>query len=93
MKINDLDDSSKFSNILFLEKNNDKRIKIQRNTEGVVWIETNDRIESVVVTNSIGQVLKTTKDNRLSLTDLPKGVYIVSVKTDKAYVSEKVFNF
>ena len=45
------------------------------------------------VSNSIGQVLKTTKDNRLSLADLPKGVYIVSVKTDKAFMSEKVFNF
>ena len=45
------------------------------------------------VSNSIGQVLKTTKDNRLSLADLPKGIYTVSVKTNKAFVSEKVFNY
>ncbi len=95
LKINDLDGTSKFSNIVFLEKSpfGGKGAKIQRNTEGGVWVETDDKIESVIVSNSIGQVLKTTKDNRLSLSDLPKGIYIVTVKTDKAYVSEKVFNF
>ena len=93
LKINDLDGTSKYSNIVFLEKNGDKTIKIRRNTEGSVFVETNDKIESVVVSNSIGQVLKTTKDSRLSLADLPKGIYIVSVKTDKAFMSEKVFHF
>ena len=56
-------------------------------------METDDKIESVVIANSIGQVLKTTKDNRLLLTDFPKGIYIVTVKTDRAFVVEKVFNF
>ena len=93
LKINDLDGTSKYSNIVFLEKNGNKMIKIRRNTEGVVWVETNDKIESVTVSNSIGQVVRMSKESRLSLMDLPKGIYIVSVKTDKAFVSEKVFNF
>ena len=93
LKINDLDGTSKYSNIVFLEKNGDKTIKIRRNTEGSLFVETTDRIESIVVSNSIGQVVLTTKDSRLSLADLPKGIYIVSVKTEKAFMSEKMFNF
>ena len=93
LAINDLDGTSRYSKTVFLEKDSDKSIKIRRNTEGSLWVETNDKIESVTVSNSIGQVVIMSKESRLSLMDLPKGIYIVSVKTDKAFVSEKVFNF
>lgn len=93
LTINDLDGTSRYSKTVFLEKDSDKTIKIHRNTEGSLFIETDDRIESVIVSNSIGQVVRTSKESRLSLSNLPKGIYIVSVKTDKAFVSEKVFNF
>ena len=82
-----LDGTNRYSETVFLEKDSDKSIKIHRNTEGSLWVETDDRIESVTVSNSIGQVVRTSKENRLSLMDLPKGVYIISVKTDKAFVS------
>lgn len=93
LKINDLDGTSSYSKTVFLEKNGTKSIKISRNTEGGIFIETDDIIESVIVTNNIGQVLKTTKDNRFGLTDLPTGIYIISVKTNKAVISQKVLNF
>ena len=93
LKINDLDGTTNHSKTVFLEKNGAKTIKISRNTEGGIWIETDDKIESVILTNNIGQVLKTTKDNRMGLTDLPTGIYIISVKTNKSFVSQKILNF
>lgn len=93
LKINDLDGTNSHSKTVFLEKNGAKTIKINRNTEGGILIETDDKIESVILTNNIGQVLKTTKDNRMGLTDLPTGIYIISVKTNKTFVSQKILNF
>ena len=49
-------------------------------------------IESINVVNAIGQVVRTTKDKQFSIADLPKGVYIVVVKTSKGFVSEKVLS-
>jgi hypothetical protein len=91
LKINDLDGSSKYSKVVFLEKGSSKSIKIRRDTEGSVFVETDDKIETITVTNTIGQVVKTTKDKQFSMRDLMSGLYIISVKTDKGYLSEKVF--
>ena len=93
LKINDLDGTNSYSKTVFLEKKGAKTIKISRNTEGGIFIETDDKIESVIITNNIGQILKTTKDNRFGLTDLPAGIYIISVKTNKSFVSQKILNF
>jgi hypothetical protein len=91
LKINELDGHSNFSKIVYLEKNGDKSIKIARYTEGSFFVETDDKIEGITVTNSIGQVVKTTKEKQLSIADLNAGIYIVSVKTDKGFVSQKFF--
>jgi photosystem II stability/assembly factor-like uncharacterized protein len=91
LKINDLDGSSKYSKVVFLEKGSSKSIKIRRDTEGSVFVETDDKIETITVTNTIGQVVKTTKDKQFSMQVFTSGLYIVSVKTDKSYLSQKVF--
>lgn len=91
LKINDLNSTSTYSKIIYLEKNSDKTLKITRDTEGSISIETNDKIELVTITNTIGQVIKTTKDKRFLIDDLNAGIYIVSVKTDKGFLSQKVF--
>lgn len=91
LKINDLDGTTRFSKIVYLDKNNDKGIKISRNTEGSILIETDDKIELITVSNTVGQVVKTTKDKQLLINDLTAGIYIISVKTDKGFLSQKVF--
>jgi hypothetical protein len=91
LKINDLDASYVFSKTLFLEKNPNEKIKIKQNNEGVVQIETEDKIETVLVANMIGQVLKTTKEVQFSLSNLPSGFYLIYVKTNTGFKSEKFF--
>jgi hypothetical protein len=91
LKINDLDGSNRFSKIIYLEKNGDKTIKIARYTEGSLSVETDDKIEAITVSNTVGQVLKSTKDKQVSVNDLNAGMYLISVKTDKGFVSQKFF--
>ena len=94
LKIHDLDGRIDFSKVVFLEKSpfGGKGAKIHSNTEGSVWIETDTPIESINVVNTIGQMVKTTKDKQFSIADLPKGIYMVVVKTSKGFVSEKVLS-
>lgn len=91
LKINDLDGKFSFSKTVFLEKNTSKSIKISRNTEGSVLVETDDRIELITVSNTIGQVLKSTKDKQFLINHLNGGIYIIYVRTDKGFLSQKIF--
>ncbi len=91
LRTNDLDGKTEVSKVVYLEKSAGKVAKIHH-TEGVVWVETDNVIESVNVVNTIGQVVKTTKDKQFSIADLARGIYVVIVKTNKGFVSEKVFS-
>ena len=91
VKINDLDGTNRFSKIVYLEKKDGKSIKIARYTEGSLSVETDDKIELITVSNTVGQVLKSSKDKQISVTDLNAGMYLISVKTDKGFLSQKVF--
>jgi hypothetical protein len=91
LKINDLDATYAFSKTLFLEKNPNEKIKIKQNTGGLVEVETDDKIETILISNLIGQVLKTTKEVQFSLSNLPSGFYLIYVKTNRGYKSEKFF--
>jgi hypothetical protein len=93
LKINDLDGHFTMSKIIFLEKSKPKNIKIYLNIEGAIVIDTQDNIQFVTVINLLGQILKTTTEQRLLIADLPATIYVISVKTDKGYLSEKVTNF
>jgi hypothetical protein len=91
LKINELDGTVNYSKIVFLEKNSEKNLKIISDRGGAVLIETNDKIELITVTNSIGQLIKSTKEKRFLINELNAGIYIVSVKTDKGFLSKKIF--
>ena len=91
LTINDLDGKTNVSKIISIERNSDKNIKIIRNTEGSILIETNNQIELITLTNTIGQVIKSTKDNPFLMNDFNSGIYIISVKTDKGFLSQKIF--
>jgi hypothetical protein len=60
-------------------------------SEGPLFVETDDKIELITISNTIGQVVKSTKDKQFLINDLNAGIYIVSVKTDKEFLSQKVF--
>jgi Concanavalin A-like lectin/glucanases superfamily len=91
LKMNDLDGRYDYSKIVYLEKGSGKGIKILRNTEGRLSVETDDKIELITVSNTIGQIVKSTKDKQLSINDLNAGTYLISVKTDRGFLSQKLF--
>jgi hypothetical protein len=91
LKINELDGKSSLSKIIYLTQSEKGGLKIRRDTEGSFAIETDDKIEAVFVSNTIGQILKATKDKRLFITDLNAGIYLISVKTNKGFSSQKFF--
>jgi hypothetical protein len=91
LKINDLDGTSNYSKTIFIEKDSDKTLKIVQNTEGSILIETNDKIELITVTNNIGQLIKSTKEKRFLIEGFNSGIYIISVKTEKGFLSKKIF--
>ena len=88
----DFDGKTDYSKVVYLENSKGKAAKIRSNREGSVWIETDTYIESINVVNAIGQVVRTTKDKQFSIADLPKGIYVIVVKTSKGFVSEKVLS-
>ncbi len=53
-------------------------------------INTNDKIELVEIYSQSSQLIKTAKTNEIDISDLPKGIYIVKVKTDKDKISQKM---
>jgi len=53
-------------------------------------INTNDKIEQVEIYSLTGQILKTGHSKEINISYLPKGNYIVNVKTDKNGYSQKL---
>ena len=91
LKINDLDGAINYSKIIYLEKNTGKDVIYYVSTDGSILIETNDKIELITITNNIGQFIKSTKEKRFLMDELNAGIYIISVKTDKGFLSKKIF--
>jgi len=73
------------------EEQVDRSISIYPNpSSGLFSIKSNDRIEKVLVTNVVGEVLLITDVNQLDLTSQPNGIYLVTVFTGNQRFSEKV---
>ncbi len=53
-------------------------------------INTNDKIEKVEIYSQTGQLLKTEKSKEINISNLPKGNYLVKIKTDKDNVTQKI---
>jgi chitinase len=90
LKMNELNGQSEVSKIVFLEKKSLNSIKMSRYTEGSLSIETKDTIQQVVVFNMLGQVMISGKMTTFSLLNLKKGLYIVSVRTNRAALTQKI---
>lgn len=63
-------------------------------TQDFVYIQSNQPINSIFIYNTIGQIVKTITCNqnklRLSLSDLPKGLYLVKIETKNGAYTEKL---
>lgn len=53
-------------------------------------IKTNDKIEKVEIYSQTGQLVKTADSKEINTSTLPKGNYILKIKTDKSTVTEKL---
>ena len=58
---------------------------------GVITINTNERIKSLNIYNLYGSIVKTSINNRiLSISEQPKGIYVVEVNTNNSSVVKKI---
>lgn len=53
-------------------------------------INTNDKIENVEIFSPTGQLLKTFSSKEVNISSLPKGNYLVKIKTDKDNLTQKI---
>ncbi|MFC4165207.1 T9SS type A sorting domain-containing protein [Epilithonimonas zeae] len=53
-------------------------------------INTNDKIETIEIYSQTGQLLKTSKSKEVDISNLPKGNYLVKIKTDKDNITQKI---
>lgn len=53
-------------------------------------INTNDKIETVEIYSPTGQLLKTFSSKEVNISSLPKGNYLVKIKTDKDNLTQKI---
>ena len=64
-------------------------------SNGILYLSQNpNSISTLLVTNILGEKLKeisfTTETTRIDLTDLENGVYLVTIKNQKGYKTEKI---
>ena len=92
-----LDGNESYSKVIsVITKLSKDKLKVYPNPigpEGYLNIETTGDIESITLTNTLGQVLLTTKEPKISIVQLPKGMYNVTLKTSTATLTDKFFKF
>lgn len=60
-------------------------------TNGIINIQSTVEVESIIVMNSLGQVIvEVNNQNSVDLTGSPKGLYVVAVKTKNKVITKKV---
>ncbi|UKB80171.1 T9SS type A sorting domain-containing protein [Chryseobacterium sp. MEBOG07] len=55
----------------------------------VLNIETNDKILKAEIFNTLGQLIKTTKESKVDISEFPSGIYILNVVTENKVITEK----
>ena len=83
---------SKIVSVLFNDKSS--KLKIYPNpvgTEGSINIETADTIQNITLTNALGQIVLTTPNRQINVSQLTHGLYYIVVKTGKETMTEKFF--
>ncbi len=95
LKMIDVDGKIGFSPILSSNVVTKKgQVKVYPNpvgTEGYLNIETAGEIQNITVTNTLGQAVLTAQSDKINVTQLAKGLYNVSIKTDLGTSIEKFF--
>lgn len=95
LKINEIDNNYSFSKTISMNNESLKKVKIRLDTEGVLFVENEaHEASNLSVFNSLGQLVFS-KNNllgveKIRLSDLPMGLYIVEFKTAKRRESVKV---
>jgi len=56
----------------------------------VVNIKTTEKIEKVDLIDLTGKLISTTKTDKVNVSSLPLGVYIINIKTDKGVTTKKI---
>ena len=59
-------------------------------TVGILYIECDEKINSVEIYNSAGQLILMSNQNKIDLSGQPLGIYFIHVKTENQTFSEKV---
>ena len=92
-----LDGNESYSKVIsVITKLSKDKLKVYPNPigpEGYLNVETTGDIESITLTNTLGQVLLTTKEPKINIVQLPKGMYNVTLKTSTATLTDKFFKF
>jgi hypothetical protein len=95
LKINEIDGNFHYSKTISLTNESLKKVKIRLDTEGVLFVENEaHEASNLFVFNSIGQLVFS-KNNlseveKIILSDLPMGLYIVEIRTAKRRDSVKI---
>lgn len=74
-----------------LDLNNNKKGFVYPNPAKEKFIINSiDKIENVEIYSQNGQLLKTAKSKEVNISNLPKGNYLVKIKTDKETITQKI---
>jgi len=80
-----------FNAVSGIEEENNKSVKIYPNpTRGLIIIQSDEKIKSIIVRNVLGELVKISNSSRLDISNHPNGVYFVDVITSKSKLIKKV---
>jgi Secretion system C-terminal sorting domain len=93
LKTNDLDGKTELSKTISVTFNGQSgKVKMYPNpvgTEGVLNIETAGDIQGITINNALGQVVLTSKVPKINISQLPSGLYNVTIKVNGETLTEK----
>ena len=92
LRLVDIDGKTTYSKTVSVSYKGGAKIKVFPTfTDGYVNIENGDkRIDDVYVWNATGQLMLQSKQTQLDLSDLPRGLYLVQVKTGGETFVQKI---
>ncbi len=92
LRLADIDGKTTYSKAVSVSYKGGAKIKVFPTfTDGYISIENGDtRIDDVYVWNASGQLMVQSKQKQLDLSDLPRGLYLVQVRTGEETFVQKI---
>jgi len=59
-------------------------------TKGVLNIQSNDDIKTIVVYNTLGTLVQTENLKTFSISALPQGMYFINIQTEKGSITKRI---